>query len=134
MKTTHPSIVLVLSAGLLLAGCSSKTAEAESVPEGAQPGDLLGVQGCEYRPAGGKARYAAECGTLVVQENWDKADSRLIALPIVRIPASDPQPAEPVFYLTGGPGHTNLAWAPPDWLLRTHDVVLVGYRGQRSDQ
>jgi pimeloyl-ACP methyl ester carboxylesterase len=71
----------------------------------------------------------AACGTLVVPENWDRAGSRLIALPVVRIPASGSNPAEPVFYLQGGPGQSNLSWPPPDWLLENHDVVFVGYRG-----
>ena len=90
---------------------------------------LIGLEACEFQPADSKAKYAAECGTLVVPENWDKAGSRLIALPVVRIPASGPNPAEPVFYLQGGPGQSNLSWAPPDWLLENHDVVFVGYRG-----
>jgi hypothetical protein len=64
-----------------------------------------------------------------VSENWDKADSRLIALPVVRIPASGQDLTEPVFYLQGGPGHSNFSWPPPDWLLANHDVVFVGYRG-----
>jgi hypothetical protein len=79
MKTHRPLIALVLSAGLLLAGCSSKAAAAPSVPVGAQAGELTGVQGCEFQPAGGKAKHAAECGTLVFRENWDKTESRLIA-------------------------------------------------------
>lgn len=65
----------------------------------------------------------------MIPENWDKAGSRLIGLPVVRIPASGPNPAEPVFWLVGGPGGSNLTWAPPTWLLEKHDVVLVGYRG-----
>ena len=83
------------------------------------------MQACEHQPAGSKTKYDAECGTLVVPENWDKASSRLIALPVVRIPASRPNPAEPVFWLVGGPGGSD----PPAWLLEKHDVVLVGYRG-----
>ena len=99
------------------------------VPEGAQAGQLTGLEKCEFQPAGSKTKYLAECGTLVVPENWDKAGSRLITLPVVRIPASGPNPAEPVFWLVGGPGGSNLSWAPPAWLLENHDVVMVGYRG-----
>ena len=66
---------------------------------------------------------------LVVPENWDKAGSRQIVLPVVRIPAKRPNPVEPVFYLQGGPGQSNFSWAPPDWLLENHDVVFMGYRG-----
>ena len=129
MKTNHLLIVIGVIAALLLASCSSKAAPSPAVPEGAQAGELTGMQTCEYQPAGSKTKYDAECGTLVVPENWDKAGSRLIALPVVRIPASGPNPAEPVFWLVGGPGGTNLSWAPPAWLLEKHDVVMVGYRG-----
>jgi len=129
MKTNHLLIPLVLLAALLLIGCGTKDAPVLVVPEGAQAGELIGLEECEFQPAGSKTKYAAECGMLVVQENWDKTGSRLIALPVVRIPASGPNPTEPVFWLVGGPGGTNLSWAPPDWLLEEHDVVMVGYRG-----
>lgn len=128
-KSLALSMTIMLTLGILLASCSSKAAPVPVVPEGAQAGELTGLQACEFQPAGKETKYAAECGTLVVPENWDKAGSRLIALPVVRIPASGPNPAEPVFYLQGGPGQSNFSWAPPDWLLENHDVVFVGYRG-----
>ena len=129
MKTNYLLISLVLFAMLLLVGCGAKEAPAMAVPEGAQAGELIGLEACEFQPVGGKTKYASECGTLVVPENWDKAESRLIALPVVRIPSSMPDPAEPVFLLRGGPGAPNLSWEPPDWLLKSHEVVMVGYRG-----
>jgi len=129
MKTNYILIALVLFAALLLAGCSPADAPAPVVPENAQAGELTGLNECEYQPAGSKAKYAAECGTLVAPENWEKTGSRLIALPVVRIPARGANPAEPVFWLVGGPGGTNLSWAPPNWLLENHDVVIAGYRG-----
>jgi pimeloyl-ACP methyl ester carboxylesterase len=129
MPTTFRWIVLLLSSVLLLGAFSFKAAPIPMVPEGAHAGDLTGMKPCEYQPVGGNTKFSAECGTLVVPENWDKAVSRLIALPVVRIPASRPNPAEPVFFLEGGPGQSNLSWDPPDWLLEKHDVLMVGYRG-----
>ena len=122
-------IVLVLFGTLLLAGCSVRAAPTPVVPYGAQAGEITGLEECEFQAPVTKATYAAECGTLVVPERWEKSGSRLITLPVVRIPASGPNPAEPVFWLVGGPGGSNLSWAPPDWLLKKHDVVMVGYRG-----
>jgi len=127
MKTNHLLIALVLVAALLLGGCGGKEAPVPVVPEGAHAGDLVELQPCTYEA--GDTKYSADCGTLVVPENWDKADSRLIALPVVRIPATGPNPAEPVFYLLGGPGLSNISSTPPDWMLEDHDVVVVGYRG-----
>lgn len=129
MKTNHRLINIVFLAALLLAGCGAKEATPLAVPKGTQAGDLTDLKGCEYQPSGNKTKYTAECGTLVVPENWDKADSRLIALPVVRIPATGPNRAEPVFWLAGGPGGPNIYWSPPDWLLKDHDVVMIGYRG-----
>ncbi|HEY5902318.1 MAG TPA: alpha/beta fold hydrolase [Anaerolineales bacterium] len=121
-------ITLALMAALL-AGCAARQTPVPVVPEGAQAGELIGLNDCEYQPADANTKYAAQCGTLVVPEVWEKGGSRLIALPVVRIPASGQSPAEPVFYLQGGPGQSNFSWAPPGWLLARHDLVFVGYRG-----
>lgn len=123
---------LFLTAGLaliLLTGCASPQASPPAIPAGAQPGQLTPMEACEYQPLDGKTRYAAECGTLYVPERWDVPGSRLLAQPVVRIPARSPAPAEAVFYLQGGPGQSNFSWAPPDWLLAEHDLIFVGYRG-----
>jgi len=127
MSIKRSLTILVLLFVLSLTGCASKPAPVMTVPNGAQAGDLVGLQSCEFQASGEK--FAAECGTLVVPENWDKADPRLIALPVVRIPSSGSNPVEPVFFLAGGPGGSNMVWAPPDWILKNHDVVMVGYRG-----
>jgi pimeloyl-ACP methyl ester carboxylesterase len=134
MKTSPRFIAILLFAAVLLTACGQPAAAAPIVPEGTvpagtQPGQLTGLAGCEYQPQGGKLKYPAECGALTVSENWDKASSRLIALPVVRIKASGSQPSEPVFWLEGGPGGSNFTYSPPDWLLQKHDVVIVGYRG-----
>lgn len=133
-KSLALSMTIMLTLGILLAGCSSKAAPSLAVPEGAHAGELTGLEKCEFQPAGSQTKYSAECGTLVVPENWDKAGSRLIALPVVRIPAGGPNPAEPVFWLQGGPGGPNLVWAPPAWLLEKHAVVMVGYRGAEGTE
>jgi len=127
MSIKRSLTILVLLFVLSLTGCASKPAPVMTVPDGAQAGDLVGLQSCEFQASGEK--FAAECGTLVVPENWDKPGSRLIALPVVRIPSSGSNPVEPVFFLAGGPGGPNMVWAPPDWILKNHDVVMVGYRG-----
>jgi len=129
MKKNYLLLTLILFAALLLVSCGAKETPVPIVPDGMQAGELTGLKYCEFQPAGSKTKYAAECGTLVVREDWDKANSRLITLPVVRVPASGVNPAEPVFFLNGGPGAPNLVWAPPDWIIKNHDVVMVGYRG-----
>jgi pimeloyl-ACP methyl ester carboxylesterase len=99
---------------------------AVTVPEGARAGDLL-LAPCTVKI--GDARYVADCGTLVVPENRADPASRLIVLPVERIHSPAEGPAEPIFFLAGGPGQSNMTFRPPAWLLAHHDVVLVGYRG-----
>jgi pimeloyl-ACP methyl ester carboxylesterase len=96
------------------------------VPPGAQPGDLA-LEACSYKIKG--TTFDADCGTLVVPENRAVAESHLISVPVMRIHAVADRPGEPVFWLQGGPGQSNLGIEPPLGLLDNHDFVMVGYRG-----
>lgn len=84
-------------------------------------------QPCEITLNGEKV--TADCATLTVPENRQNPTARQISLPVMRIRATGSNPAEPIFYLTGGPGLSNMKFRPPAALLAKHDVVLVGYRG-----
>jgi pimeloyl-ACP methyl ester carboxylesterase len=97
-----------------------------SVPSGALAGDLS-LQPCSY--ATEKGPYAADCGTLVVPENRANPTSRLIALPIARVRATSEHPAEPIFFLKGGPGGSNMVLPEASRFAANHDVIFVGYRG-----
>ena len=125
------NILPVGLAALLLAGGAwgfsqqRKDARYRLAPR-AKAGDLT-LQPCTHK---GKERsYQADCGTLVVQEMRSDPASRLIVLPVKRIRSASLHPAEPIFYLAGGPGQSNMDFQPPDALLADHDIVLVGYRG-----
>ncbi|MCL6274512.1 alpha/beta fold hydrolase [Muricauda sp. 2012CJ35-5] len=63
-------------------------------------------------------------------ENWQIADSRKITVPL-RIYKSPNNSifSTPIFWLSGGPGMTNMDYKPSKELLENHDVFLVGYRG-----
>lgn len=115
--------------GLLMVGLtylSLRGEETPTVPAGAKPGALT-LQPCTYPTEAGS--MAADCGTLVVPENRRDSESDLIALPVIRVRATGPDPAEPIFRLNGGPGATNLKFPQASRLTDHHDVVLVGYRG-----
>jgi pimeloyl-ACP methyl ester carboxylesterase len=99
---------------------------AVSVPHGAKAGDLT-LEACEYATEDGS--YKAECGALVVPENRHDPASRLIAVPVKRIPAQSASPGTPVFGLYGGPGHSNFEFTTMSRFADDRDVVLVGYRG-----
>ena len=118
--------VLAVCLSILLVGCGQPATPALVVPDGAEAGDLL-LEPCTLHKGG--REYAADCGRLIVPENRTDPESNLLALPVERLRATGNSPVEPVFYLAGGPGNSNLRYVPPDAVLRNHDVILVGYRG-----
>ena len=119
---------VTLALAVVLTGCGSgeDPAPRPHPPAGAVAGDF-NVLPCAHEAQ--EVEYAAECGTLIVPENRNDPGSRLIALPVKRIPASGEETAEPIFWLTGGPGTSNMAYSRVEWFHENHDIVLVGYRG-----
>lgn len=84
------------------------------------------------------ADAGALCGTLTVAENRQRADSRLIALPFMVLPARQtPKAIEPVLVLGGGPGSSvllALAAAPAEALAQHplrqgRDLIVLEQRG-----
>ncbi len=126
MQTSGAGVVVAVM--MVLAGCgpSDDTAPRPRPPEGAASADYSTAP-CTH--VAREVEYAAECGTLIVPENRYDQNSRLIALPVKRIRASGNNPAEPIFYLTGGPGMSNMDYSRVQWFHEHHDIVLVGYRG-----
>jgi pimeloyl-ACP methyl ester carboxylesterase len=88
---------------------------------------LVDLHSCTY--TAGETEYSADCGTLVVSENRSNPDARLIALPVIRVRALNPNPAEPIFFFMGGPGGSNIHFEHIEGLVDHHDFVQVGYRG-----
>jgi pimeloyl-ACP methyl ester carboxylesterase len=123
-------VVIAVLVTMLLIACGGPKEALLTVPAGARAGDLARVEPCTY--VTGDVEYAAECGTLSVPENRSDPNTRLIALPVTRIPAKGNDPREPIFWLNGGPGQSNMRFSHPqdlDALLEEHDFVLAGYRG-----
>jgi hypothetical protein len=71
-----PLIMITVLAALLVS-CGGNDVPM-TVPEGAQAGDLVGLETCKYEV--NKIEYAADCGTLVVPENRTNDNSRLITM------------------------------------------------------
>jgi len=119
------AIIAMLVAGLVYTRFASQP-DTVFVPAGAKAGDLI-LEPCAYATEDGD--YDADCGTLVVPENSADPGSRLIALPVIRIHARSDHPGDPMFYLEGGPGITNMDFTQASRYAQDRDVVLVGYRG-----
>lgn len=116
------ALIAVLAAGLVYLRVSSDV-EAVAVPDGAAAGDLV-LEPCTYPTEDGD--YDADCGTLVVSENPADATSRLLALPVIRVRARSDHPTEPIFFLEGGPGFTNLDFDMASRFADDHDVSSSG--------
>lgn len=124
-------LIAVLGSTLLTLSVPGMAMEAEFgnlVPSGAEPGDLS-LQPCQIYLEGDDREYSGDCGTLVVAENRRNPDSRLIALPVRRIPSLSQSPLDPIFWFEGGPGAPNQMLYPTDGLIESHDFIMVGYRG-----
>lgn len=111
------------------------TASAQKYPEfsdgtSQKEGDLLVCHGFykNKRDKDFPKRIKADYMTIAVRENRNHPQSRLIAIPVLRIHSLSRNPLDPVFLLNGGPGESNLVNFAV-WLLDKHDVVMVGYRG-----
>ncbi len=127
-RTIALAAIAVLAVGLAYLRFAPGSGSV-TVPAGAQAGDLT-VNASTYATEDGS--YAADIGTLIVPENRTNPQSRLIALPVTRIRAKSAHPAEPIFWLEGGPGGTNMQFAAASRFAADRDVVLVGYRGVDS--
>ncbi len=113
-----------------LVACAGEEETPITVPDGAQAGNLVDLEPCTYERGG--VEFAADCSTLVVPENRDDPNTRLIALPVIRVQSTTDNPTEPIFWLAGGPGSTNMRFSHPEdleALIEDHDFVLIGYRG-----
>jgi len=119
------AVITLLAAGLAFVRFAPGD-EGLTVPPGAKAGDLI-LKPCTFATENGG--YAADCGTLVVPENRSDPKSRLIALPVTRVRARSDREAEPIFYLEGGPGITNMSFVQASRFAEHRDVVMVGYRG-----
>ena len=122
--------ILLLFVVMTVLSCSEEEIVYPSVPSDTEPDKIL-LKAGEFETKA--AQYKADYGTLVVPENRNKAESRLIELPVIRIHSSGNGPAEPIFYLAGGPGSSNMDFMPADYMLSNHDFVMVGYRGVDLD-
>jgi pimeloyl-ACP methyl ester carboxylesterase len=82
------------------------------------------------------AGVTADCFTLSVPENRQKASSHTIRLPIVILRSANPaKKSDPVLFTVGGPGGntlTNMKGRATIPLLRDRDVILFEQRGNKA--
>lgn len=95
---------------------------------------------CVFKPPRGDR---VECFVLIVPENRDQPEGREVRLKVAILKAKRTASAEPMFYLSGGPGDAPLVASTPgadalsegDWwnetaaIRRRRDVVILSQRG-----
>ena len=106
----------------------------------AAPVPRLERERCTFKPPRGDR---VECFVLVVLENREQPESREVRLKVAVLKAKRTASAEPMFYLSGGPGDAPLVASSPgtdallegDWwnetanIRRHRDVVIPSQRG-----
>lgn len=79
--------------------------------------------------------YSTLIGNIEVSEDYSNINSRKIQIPIFVVKSSNTNSSEPIFWLDGGPGASNILSenkiisASPIKILENHDIVCIGYRG-----
>ncbi|MDH3698790.1 MAG: alpha/beta hydrolase [Flavobacteriaceae bacterium] len=121
MRAIFSALTLVL----LTIACKDEVKIDHSISAGSVAGDIVKVTTTLTEEEDRTIEY----WKLIVPENRSDANTRLISLPVKIIRSSSESPSEPLFYLSGGPGGSNLSHKPHDKILEKRDVVLVGYRG-----
>lgn len=111
---------------VLLTSCRKRQIDHPLPQSGAKAGTVV-VENETFETDFGN--YPAEYGTIVVPENRQTPGLRLLQLYFIRILAKNSAQKEPIFYLSGGPGSSNLTFQPFEPLLQDRDFVMVGYRG-----
>jgi len=118
-------IVLIPAILFTIDSYAGKEIDYNKLPENARAGKIYNLTSSQHEDSGREIVHA----TLVVEENHETPGSRLLALPVKIYKSSNPDPGEPVFWFTGGPGSSNMNYWPSDELLAQRDMILVGYRG-----
>jgi pimeloyl-ACP methyl ester carboxylesterase len=112
---------------ILIPGCKSTKKAPIEIPANANSGEIINMEACVYKA--GDVEYTADCGLLIVPENRNAPNSRLISLPVTRIRSTGSSPVEAIFFLPGGPGLPNSGTSRVNWFVDKYDIVIVGYRG-----
>lgn len=81
----------------------------------------------------GVEQFETITGDIYVPEDYSNASPKLIRLPIFIIKSNSSSPSEPVLFLNGGPGGSNITTTKNTLLLKNHDFVCIGYRGVDGD-
>lgn len=74
-------------------------------------------------------KYTKLTGYIEIPEDREKPSGKMLKLPVHIIKTKNATPQEPIFWLDGGPGHSNIMEGIYTEFLENHDFVMVGYRG-----
>jgi pimeloyl-ACP methyl ester carboxylesterase len=79
--------------------------------------------------------FKTKCGYLIVPENRNKRNSRLIKLPFIIVESKNPSKKnDPLLYTAGGPGNSSLGWAigaTKSDVIKQRDCIAFEQRGTK---
>ena len=80
--------------------------------------------------------FKTRCAYLIVPENREKENSKLIKLPFIIVESKNPdKKKDPLLYTSGGPGNSSLGWAAggitKSTTIQTRDCIAFEQRGTR---
>ncbi len=130
-------IAAIAMFGLMRHGGAPAAASFAAAPAASRPAlPRVEPMACWFAVPAGRG---ANCGKLLVPEDWSNLAGRAIALRFVVFPATGSAAAEPLVYVSGGPGEPAMIDAEGiqhwwDWTgsaewLKRRDVVVFDQRG-----
>jgi pimeloyl-ACP methyl ester carboxylesterase len=112
-----------------------------AAPRPGTPAPLAAAEGIQYLPCwfAPPAGHRAKCGSLTVPEKRGAAGSAMLHLRFVVFQSAAPRPADPIVYISGGPGepaHIEAhaidywwRWVDREAWLKDRDLVVIDPRG-----
>ena len=75
-----------------------------------------------------KSKYRVKKGVIAVSETYEEGSEKIL-IPYVKFLSTSASQYDPIFYLGGGPGQSNMTYTPNPKYFENRDYVLIGFRG-----
>lgn len=112
---------IIILFGFVLALSCSKDSKVQPIK--------LNIDAIDSVWKAGNLEFRASYCKMEILEDPENTKSHIISIPVMRIFTKSKTPGAPVLVLNSGPGISNFKTQIPGWLLESHDLVIVGYRG-----
>ncbi|WP_239655083.1 alpha/beta hydrolase [Mycobacterium riyadhense] len=144
-RSARVGFALAVTLAMTCAACAPSDSTPSGKPSSAAAPTTMSHPPAQYQPSPCPATpqpvpelRTAHCATLVVPENRSKPGGRTLGLAVAVIPSeTQPATADPIVFITGGPGEDAIVDPPiADGVGLNHsrDLILLSQRGNHSSQ